>query len=83
MGIKIVGIFCLILLIPNSLAMLNSAAVYCESLGYKYVIERTEAGERGCVNCQMGKRLTHGNFWRVKLHRNTATVKRWVMKLKL
>ena len=43
-------------------ALLNPAAVYCEALGYSYVIESTEAGSRGLCELPDSQRVDAWDF---------------------
>jgi len=45
----------------------NPAAVYCEALGYEYIIERTEDGERGMCVLPTGERVDAWDFYRGKV----------------
>lgn len=58
----LVGIF----VIPAR-ALLNPAAVYCEALGYKYVIESTEAGDRGLCELPNNQRVNAWDFLQGKV----------------
>ncbi|MEM2919043.1 MAG: DUF333 domain-containing protein [Candidatus Altiarchaeota archaeon] len=61
--IKKIFVFILILILSNlATSMLNPAAVYCNSLGYEYVIEQTPEGEIGFCKFKDGSKCSDWEF---------------------
>lgn len=61
--IKKFFVFILILILSNlATSMLNPAAVYCNALGYEYVIEQTPEGEIGFCKFKDGSKCSDWDF---------------------
>ena len=52
----------LVFLTSTSSALINPSAVYCNTLGYEYVIEKTESGERGYCKLPNGQKVGAWDF---------------------
>lgn len=61
------GVLIVLLLMPSTFAMSNPAAVYCEELGYKYEIKRTEKGDVGLCVLPNGEKVDAWDFLRGKV----------------
>lgn len=58
----IIGLSLLLLIAQNALALRNPAAVYCESMGYEYVIESYSDGEFGYCQLEDGEKTDGWKF---------------------
>lgn len=64
-GVLIAAVVVLLLCIssrPRPMGIANPSAVYCESLGYKYVVESTPEGERGLCQLPDGETVDAWQF---------------------
>ncbi len=52
---------------PPMIGSANPAAVYCEALGYEYIIGRDDSGERGLCVLPDGRRVDAWDFYRGKV----------------
>jgi len=63
--------------------MLNPATVYCEALGYKYVIELTDTGERGFCVLPNGQKVDEWEFLQGKTGQEFSYCKKMGYEIKI
>lgn len=66
-GLLLTIVLLLGILIPRAVALQNPAAVYCQALGYDYIVEPTEAGERGLCQLPNDQTVDAWDFLRGKV----------------
>ena len=83
MNNKIILILVLVFVLVNVSAIRNPSAVYCEEMGYDFIINKTELGEQGICILSDGTKVNAWEFLRGEIAQEFSFCKKNGFEMKI